>query len=234
MQQPRKDVIGNYKIGKVLGKGAYGQVKLGIHLLTGRTVAIKIIQKRLQKSERALNRISREIEILKQVKHPNVMECYEVIETERSWYMITEYCSGGELFEYVSNKDKLDEAEAKEFFSQILSGLEYLHKMGICHRDLKLENLLLDVDNNLKIADFGMSCAYEQGQTLQTRCGSPHYISPEMLKGKGYEPIATDIWALGVTLYAMVQGYMPFDGDSDAELFENVMKGQYEEPLDLH
>jgi len=156
-----KDIIGDYKIGKLLGKGAYGSVKLGEHVTTGQKVAIKIIGKKMQKTDRAKLRIKREIEILQAAKHESLMECYEVIETATAWYLVTEYCPGGELFDYVCKWDVLPENMAIEFLEQLLSGVEYLHAKGICHRDLKLENILLDDNNKVKIADFGMSCMYE-------------------------------------------------------------------------
>ena len=122
-----------------------------------------MVEKSKQKNERALKRISREIEILLQVKHPNVLECYEVIETNKAWYMITEYCSNGELFDYIVDRECITEKEAAGVFTQVIDGIEYLHKMGICHRDLKLENILLDSAYNIKIVDFGMSCTYKEG-----------------------------------------------------------------------
>jgi len=226
--QEGKDFIGDYKIGKLLGKGAYGSVKLGEHNSTGEKVAIKIIDKRTQKTEKAQLRIRREIEILKNIKHPNLMECYGTFETDKSFFLITEYCSKGELFDYVQKREQLAECEAVEFFKQMLDGVEYLHKNGICHRDLKLENILLDDQNNVKIADFGLSVMYETGQTLTTRCGSPHYMAPEILRSQKYNPAATDVWSLGVLFFGMINGFMPFDGDSDAELFENIKSGEFE------
>ena len=162
-EQEDKNFIGDYKIGKLLGKGAYGTVKLGEHVSTGKKVAIKIINKRKQKTEKAQLRIRTEIEILKKIKHPNLIECYGTFETDKSFCIITEYCSKGDLFDYVQKRGHLAECEAVELFKQILDGVEYLHKHGICHRDLKLENILLDDQNNVKIADFGLSVMYETG-----------------------------------------------------------------------
>jgi len=174
-------------------------------------------------------RIKREIEILKTVKHTNIVECYDVIETDKSWFMILEYCSGGELFDYIVKRQSLSENEAVDFFKQILNGIEYCHQLGICHRDLKLENILIDGEGTIKIADFGLSQVYKNGETMRTRCGSPQYLPPEMIKGECYEGLSVDLWSAGVIFYGMVMGCLPFDEEIDAKMFKRIATGNYRE-----
>lgn len=185
------------------------------------------MEKAKQKTERALMRIDNEISILRQSEHPNVMACYDVIETEKAWFLLTEFCSNGELFDYVSDKESLEEREAKEILEQILNGLSYLHEDQICHRDIKLENMLIDHQNRIKIADFGMATMFKEGEKLETRCGSAHYMCPEIVKGEPYDPTAYDIWSLGVLFYSMVHGFMPFEGDTDKQILRNVRKAAF-------
>jgi len=161
------------------------------------------------------------------------MNCYEFFETEKAWYLITEYCSNGSLFDYISKCESLYEHEAIEFFRQLISGVECLHKMGICHRDLNTQNILLDDDYNIKIADFGISAIFEQGQTLKTRCGTPQYMAPEIVQNKSYAAAPADIWSCGVIFFEMVNGLMPFAGDSDAEMYDNIIHGNYEFHKDI-
>ena len=153
------------------------------------------------------------------MRHPNIIQLFEIIETPKQLFLIMEYVSGGELFDYIVKKQKLKEEEACKFFQQILSSIEYLHELGIVHRDLKPENLLLDYQNNLKLVDFGLSNTYEQGQTLKTACGSPCYAAPEMIEGKLYYGSRVDIWSSGVILFAMVAGYLPFEDKDTGKLY---------------
>lgn len=141
-----------------------------------------------------------------------------------------EYASGGELFDYIVQKDRLSEREGFKFYSQIVAGMEFLHSRGIAHRDLKPENLLLDKYKNLKIVDFGLSNTYKAGETLQTACGSPCYAAPEMIAGKRYNGLLVDIWSSGVTLYAMLCGYLPFEDPDTAILYRKILKGDFETP----
>lgn len=141
-----------------------------------------------------------------------------------------EYACGGELFDYIVRKDRLTEKEACSFYTQIVSGIEFLHLKGIAHRDLKPENLLLDIKKNLKIVDFGLSNTYKPGETLKTACGSPCYAAPEMIAGKRYNGIEIDIWSSGVTLYAMLCGFLPFEDPDTALLYKKILKGDFELP----
>ena len=180
-------MIGNYTLGRDLGKGTFGEVMVGTHQLTGEKVAIKVLEKDKIVDVHDVERVTREIHILKMVRHPTIVQLYEIIETDRELYLIMEYARGGELFEYIVNRKRVREKDACKFLHQILSGVDYLHKLGICHRDLKPENLLMDDFNNIKIVDFGLSNTYKPGQSLQTACGSPCYAAPEMVAGKRYD-----------------------------------------------
>jgi 5'-AMP-activated protein kinase catalytic alpha subunit len=151
-----------------------------------------------------VERVAREIHILKIIRHHHLIQLYEIIETSKQLYLIMEYAEGGELFDYIVTRKRLKEKEACKFLQQILSGIEYIHKLRIVHRDLKPENLLLDKNKNIKIVDFGLSNTYKAGSTLKTACGSPCYAAPEMIAGKRYHGITVDIWSCGVILFAMV------------------------------
>jgi 5'-AMP-activated protein kinase, catalytic alpha subunit len=163
--------------------------------------------------------VSREIEILKMIRHPYIIQLFEIIETPKQLFLIMEYVSGGELFDFIVKKQKLTEQESCKYFQQIICGVEYLHELGIVHRDLKPENLLLDYQNNLKLVDFGLSNTYKQGETLKTACGSPCYAAPEMIEGKSYLGSRVDIWSTGVILFAMVAGYLPFEDKDTGKLY---------------
>ena len=190
---PKNQVVGNYIIGKSIGKGTFGNVKLAVHTITGEKVAIKILEKSRIKDSSDIERVSRELKILKQVNHPNVVKLYEIIETPKQIYLAMEYMPCGELFDYIVSRNKLSEEQACLFYQQILSGLDYLHKSHIIHRDLKPENLLLDQNNIIKIVDFGLSYLETSTELLKTACGSPCYAAPEMIAGKRYKGQSADI-----------------------------------------
>ena len=202
--------FGNYIIGKTLGEGTFGKVKLGTHKITGENVAIKILEKDKISDIADTERVLREIHILKLIRHPHVVQLYEIIETPKKLFLITEFMEKGELFDYIVKQKRIKEQEACKLFHQLLDGIEHIHKIGIVHRDLKPENLLLDYKRNLRIVDFGLSNTYKKTDLLKTPCGSPCYAAPEMLKGESYEPLKVDIWSSGVILFAMLCGYLPF------------------------
>ncbi|OZJ02208.1 hypothetical protein BZG36_04713 [Bifiguratus adelaidae] len=231
----RRKEVGDYWLGKTLGKGSSGRVKLGTHKVTGEQVAIKIISKTHLASNAAVEKaVKREIAIMKLIDHPNIMSLYDVIDVAESsdLYLILEYVRGGELFEYLVQKGRLAEAEARHYFQQIIFGLDYCHQHLICHRDLKPENLLLD-DKNIKIADFGMASLQPQGSMLETSCGSPHYASPEIVTGLPYNGAASDIWSCGIILYALLTGHLPFDDENIRQLLNKVKTGKYQMPMDI-
>ncbi|CDW72221.1 protein kinase domain containing protein [Stylonychia lemnae] len=193
-------------------------------------VAVKILEKDKIKDKKDVERITREIKILKKVRHPCVIQLYEIIETDKELFMVMEYSSGGELFEYIVQHQRLSEKQACKFYQELISGIEYLHKSGVCHRDLKPENLLLDFDKTLKIVDFGLSNLYERAETLKTACGSPCYAAPEMIAGKRYNGLQTDIWSSGVVLFAMVCGYLPFEDPKTSNLYKKILNADYQIP----
>ncbi|XP_030634373.1 MAP/microtubule affinity-regulating kinase 4 isoform X2 [Chanos chanos] len=222
--------IGNYRLLKTIGKGNFAKVKLARHILTGREVAIKIIDK-TQLNPTSLQKLFREVRIMKGLNHPNIVRLFEVIETEKTMYLIMEYASGGEVFDYLVSHGRMKEKEARAKFRQIVSAVHYCHQKNIVHRDLKAENLLLDADSNIKIADFGFSNEFTLGNKLDTFCGSPPYAAPELFQGKKYDGPEVDIWSLGVILYTLVSGSLPFDGQNLKELRERVLRGKYRVPF---
>lgn len=213
-----------------MGKGTFGKVRVGTHLLTDEKVAVKILEKDKIVDSSDVDRVSREIHILKILRHPVVVQMYEIIESEKELFLIMEYARGGELFDYIVSHKRVKEKEASRFLWQIISGIEYLHKLGICHRDLKPENLLMDDYNNIKIVDFGLSNTYKPGETLKTACGSPCYAAPEMVAGKRYDGLSADIWSCGVILYAMVCGYLPFEDPKTNLLYKKILNADYKIP----
>ncbi|XP_070991561.1 serine/threonine-protein kinase MARK2-like isoform X15 [Oncorhynchus clarkii lewisi] len=222
--------IGNYRLLKTIGKGNFAKVKLARHVLTGKEVAVKIIDK-TQLNSSSLQKLFREVRIMKLLNHPNIVKLFEVIETEKTLYLIMEYASGGEVFDYLVAHGRMKEKEARAKFRQIVSAVQYCHQKCIVHRDLKAENLLLDADMNIKIADFGFSNEFTMGNKLDTFCGSPPYAAPELFQGKKYDGPEVDVWSLGVILYTLVSGSLPFDGQNLKELRERVLRGKYRIPF---
>uniref|UniRef100_A0A8C5NDW3 non-specific serine/threonine protein kinase n=1 Tax=Gouania willdenowi TaxID=441366 RepID=A0A8C5NDW3_GOUWI len=213
-EEPQQPHVGNYRLLKTIGKGNFAKVKLARHILTGREV-----------------RLFREVRIMKILNHPNIVKLFEVIETERTLYLVMEYASGGEVFDYLVAHGRMKEKEARAKFRQIVSAVQYCHQKHIVHRDLKAENLLLDADMNIKIADFGFSNEFTLGNKLDTFCGSPPYAAPELFQGKKYDGPEVDVWSLGVILYTLVSGSLPFDGQNLKELREHVLRGKYRIPF---
>ncbi|KAL3285057.1 hypothetical protein HHI36_019181 [Cryptolaemus montrouzieri] len=222
--------IGKYKLLKTIGKGNFAKVKLAKHVPTGKEVAIKIIDK-TQLNPGSLLKLFREVRIMKMLDHPNIVKLFQVIETEKTLYLVMEYASGGEVFDYLVLHGRMKEKEARAKFRQIVSAVQYCHQKRIIHRDLKAENLLLDSEMNIKIADFGFSNEFTPGNKLDTFCGSPPYAAPELFQGKKYDGPEVDVWSLGVILYTLVSGSLPFDGSTLRELRERVLRGKYRIPF---
>jgi MAP/microtubule affinity-regulating kinase len=222
--------IGKYRLLKTIGKGNFAKVKLAKHLPTGKEVAIKIIDK-TQLNPGSLQKLFREVRIMKMLDHPNIVKLFQVIETEKTLYLVMEYASGGEVFDYLVLHGRMKEKEARAKFRQIVSAVQYCHQKKIIHRDLKAENLLLDGEMNIKIADFGFSNEFTPGNKLDTFCGSPPYAAPELFQGKKYDGPEVDVWSLGVILYTLVSGSLPFDGTTLRELRERVLRGKYRIPF---
>ncbi|KAI9257241.1 kinase-like domain-containing protein, partial [Phascolomyces articulosus] len=209
-------VFGPYLLLQTLGEGEFGKVKLGIHIETGQEVAIKLIKKDNIDSSTRMSKVEREISVLRKVRHPYIVKLYDVIETERYIGIILQYASGGELFEYILAHRYLKEKDASRLFAQLISGVHYMHQKHIVHRDLKLENLLLDRNRCIIITDFGFANQFSSAKDdlMSTSCGSPCYAAPELVISEGlYVGSAVDIWSCGVILYAMLCGYLPFDDD---------------------
>ena len=223
-----------YIISKTLGKGTFGKVKLAYNKENkNEKYACKILLKSNIKDEDDYIRCKREMDILKKMHHVNVVRTYEIISTETTYYIFMDFCPKGELFNYIVEKQHLNEDISAFFYYQMINGIEYIHKKGVCHRDLKPENLLLTEKYKLKIIDFGLS-NYFKGNLLETPCGSPCYASPEMVMGNKYDGFCIDIWSSGIILYAMMCGYLPFEemeNDYYNEvLFNNIVQCKVEYP----
>ena len=221
--------ISNYTLKGDIGEGNFGKVKLGIFKQTGEEFAVKILNKKMIK-EKMKNTVFKENEIITKFNHVNVVFVFDIIEDIENYYIVMEYCKSGELFDYIVAHQNLEEDEAAFFFYQLINGVEYIHSLGVAHRDLKPENLLLTENKILKIIDFGLSHEFNGEDFLKTKCGSPSYAAPEIIKGLPYDGFKTDIWCCGIILYAMVCGYLPFEGDNNKILFKNIVECNPEIP----
>ena len=226
----REVMIGDYIVKHTIGKGTFSRVKLGINKYSGEKVAIKILDKLKIVEKEDLERIIREMRMLSELDNEHVIKVYQIYEDDNHYLIIMEYCEGGELFNYIVEKQKLSENETAFFFYQIIKGVEYIHSKGISHRDLKPENLLLDKDKKIKIIDFGLSNYFDGIQKLETPCGSPCYASPEMVGGNKYNGFFIDVWATGIILFAMLCGYLPFEDDNNDILFKQILSGKINYP----
>ena len=223
------NTIDQYIIEEKLGEGMFGTVKLGTHKITKEKVAIKFLNKnRISKAQQVL--LDRELSIVEKMHHFNIAKLYSIIETENITYLIQEYSSGKELSYYVENHPKVDEKEVCKFFQQMISGIEYIHKMGVAHRDLKPENILLTRGYDIKIIDFGLSNKYDEGQLMKTSCGSPYYAPPEMLQGKKYNGLYSDIYSCGIILYYLLCKTLPFNEKNNVELYKKKIQGKFSIP----
>ena len=226
-QIKKKPNKGPYLLGETLGEGAFAKVRLATQIHIKEKCAIKIVDKRLLDDEKDIQRLCKEIKILKSIRHKNIVQLFDIMESKTNLYFVMEYCKGGELFDYIVKNKRLNEKVACNFFQQIINGVEYLHKQGIIHRDLKPENLLLDYKNQIKISDFGLSTFYTKNNFLQTACGTPSYAPPEMLDGKQYNGEASDIWSCGIILYAMLCGTLPFTESKEEIIVKKIKMHDY-------
>ena len=227
------NVLNNYEILSILGEGTFGIVKLVQDKKTKEKVAIKILEKKKIKTEEDKRRVQTEIEILQKMSHINVIKAKKILKDSENIYIMMEYCEKGELFHYIEKEICLSNDEAACYFYQLINGLEYIHQKGIVHRDLKLENILLSKTNLLKIIDFGLSSYYDSNKLLSTPCGSLCYASPELLSGQKYDGILIDIWSVGVILYAMLCGYLPFDDENHGMLYKRIINTELDIPEHL-
>uniref|UniRef100_A0A673VCU5 non-specific serine/threonine protein kinase n=1 Tax=Suricata suricatta TaxID=37032 RepID=A0A673VCU5_SURSU len=224
------ELLKYYELYETIGTGGFAKVKLACHILTGEMVAIKIMDKNALGSD--LPRVKTEIEALKNLRHQHICQLYHVLETANKIFLVLEYCPGGELFDYIISQDRLSEEETRVVFRQIVSAVAYVHSQGYAHRDLKPENLLFDEYHKLKLIDFGL-CAQPKGNKdyhLQTCCGSLAYAAPELIQGKSYLGSEVDVWSMGILLYVLMCGFLPFDDDNVMALYKKITRGKYEVP----
>ena len=221
-----------YKIGRSIGHGAFGKVNIALHVLSGHIVSIKSFNKK--RNDFSLSKIQNEAKIMKKLKvHKNIVTFLELFETEEHYCLVMENVVGGNLLYAINKMGRIPENLAKIIFKQLVLTLEYIHSKNIVHRDIKTDNILLDLDNTIKICDFGISKIIPKGQLIDDSCGTPAFIAPEILLDGLYDPYMTDIWSSGVVLYAMVTGFFPFKGINEHQLNENIIKGNFPQPINV-
>lgn len=230
--------VGKYQIGKTLGEGTFGKVKFAVNTESGEAVAMKVLDKEKIQKQSMGAQIKREISIMKVVHHKHIVQLREVLASRTKIFIVLELITGGELFDKIVSAGKLSEDQARVYFQQLVAGVEYCHSKGVCHRDLKPENLLLDENGDLKISDFGLSALYDgdpdaggsRSQLLHTTCGTPNYVAPEVLADKGYDGRTADVWSIGVILYVLLAGFLPFDEPTMTALFRKIQNADFQYP----
>jgi len=208
----------HYRAGKMLGRGAFGKVNLGMHKLTRKLVAIKSINKEYLSEEKQRNKVMHEVNLLLKLRHESVVKLYETFQTGRHIMLVMELCAGGDLLNFVRKRKKLDENIARVLFKQIIEGIAYIHSKKILHRDIKLDNIFLDGKGRVKIADFGVSKTVKKGEIMKEQSGTPAYIAPEIIRDKGYKGFKADLWSAGVVLFALLYGTVPFKANNMKDL----------------
>ncbi|KAL2251871.1 UNVERIFIED_CONTAM: CBL-interacting serine/threonine-protein kinase 9, partial [Sesamum indicum] len=225
--------VGKYELGRTLGEGSFAKVKFAKNATTGDCVAIKVIDRDRVLHHRMVEQIKREISTMKMIKHPNVLNLYEVMASRTKIYIVLEYVEGGELFDKIAKYGKFKEDVARSYFQQLINAVDYCHSRGVYHRDLKPENLLLDSYGVLKVSDFGLSAFSQQVRgdgLLHTACGTPNYVAPEVLTDKGYDGTSSDVWSCGVILFVLMAGYLPFDEPNLVALYRRIQKAEFSFP----
>lgn len=224
--------VGKYVVHETIGSGSFGEVKRVIDRDTNKEYAMKILSIERIKSNNLVEQTKREISILRQLNHPNIVSLKEVLKNKRHMFLITELVKNGDLFDRLALQHKFSEVESRDMFRQMLDAVSYCHSRGICHRDLKLENILLTEDLHVKIADFGFSNIFlsdgiENEIILKTLCGTSNYLPPEILRHEPYSGSQVDVWCLGIILFSMVAGRLPFDAEDNEILFASIVEGSF-------
>jgi len=217
-----------YNYGRLLGRGAFGKVNLGLHKLSGRIVAIKTFNKSKLNSNSSKYNIYQETNLMKNLNHKNVIKIYEIFESTKYIFIIMENVCGGDLLTFLRKRTKINEIVAKFLFKQLIEAIKYIHSRNVIHRDIKLDNILIDLDNSIKICDFGVGKKIKKGQVLFDQCGTPAYIAPEILSEDGYEGFGVDVWSAGIVLYAMLKGTVPFKANNIIDLHNLIVSGKYQ------
>ena len=231
IEYPKTD-LSYYKIGRSIGHGAFGKVNLALHVLSGQIVSIKSFNKK--KNIFSISKIKNEVKIMSKLrKHNNIVKLFELFETEDHYCLVMENIVGGNLLNAINKMNKIPENLAKIIFRQLIKTLQYIHSNGIVHRDIKPDNILLDLDNTIKICDFGVSKIISEGQLIRDSCGTPAFVAPEILLDYPYDPFPTDIWSSGVVLYAMTTGFFPFRGVNETQLHKSILNGIFPKPKDI-
>lgn len=236
MEKKGAILMHRYELGRLLGQGTFAKVYHARNLQSGQSVAIKVIDKEKVLKGGLIDQIKREISVMRLVRHPNIVQLYEVMASKTKIYFVMQYVKGGELFSKVA-KGKLKEDIARKYFQQLIGAVDFCHSRGVYHRDLKPENLLLDENGDLKISDFGLSALWEsrrQDGLLHTTCGTPAYVAPEVINKKGYDGAKADIWSCGVILFVLLAGYLPFHDQNLMELYRKITKGEFKCPNWIH
>lgn len=227
--------LGEYEVLKNIGEGSFGHVKLAIHTLTGQKVALKYFSKARIKSMKLGARVTREIQYLRLLDHPHIIKIYEVINTTTDIIMVIEF-AGSELFDTLAKHGRLPEETARSIFQQLVSAVAHSHKYKVIHRDLKPENILIDWSGpvpDVKVIDFGLSNVMTDGDFLRTSCGSPCYACPEVISAKVYAGPEVDVWSIGVILYLMLAGRLPFEDENTQTLMDKICTGRYHMPSSI-
>eukprot|EP00906_Rhabdomonas_costata_P018734 RCo027317 len=225
--------IGKYELMQTLGTGTFGKVKYAVDFKDPKRTpyAIKVLDRQQIEKENMQEQLKNEVAIMKLLNHKNVVKMFEVIQSPDHIYIVLELVTGGELFDRIVAAKRFDEPTGRRYFQQLIFGVHYCHVQGVVHRDLKPENLLVDGKGELKISDFGLSSFSKQrgGQDkiLMTTCGTPNYVSPEVLKEKGYSGYGADVWSCGVILFVLLAGYLPFEDPTTNGLFLKIERGEY-------
>ena len=231
-----KNSLDDYVIGKQIGQGAYAVVRVGLHRPSNKKVAMKIYKKPKLLEPNRRKSVKREIKLMEKMRNQHIIRLYEVIDTSKYVILIMEYVGGGSLHGYLKAQQnrRLEEKEAKRIFKQIVEGLRYCHNRCITHRDIKLENLLLDEHLNIKIIDFGFSTCIPNEKKIKIFCGTPSYMAPEIVNKTEYCGPPADIWALGVLLFTILSGCFPYRGATDKELYSKITRADYKLPTEVY